>query len=63
MLSIKILYVFVKYSSFTPTHPILSVNWDGSVGVVTILQDEWPRIQGSLPRNNNRYFSSLKHWD
>jgi len=52
MLSIKILYVFVKYSLITPAHPVLSVNWDISVGIVTRLQNEWPRTQGSLPRKN-----------
>jgi len=52
MLSIKILYVFVKYSRFTPAHPVLIVKWDGSVGIVTTLQNKWPRTQGSLPRKN-----------
>jgi hypothetical protein len=63
MLSFKILYVFVKYSPLTPTQPVLSVSRYDSVGVVTRLQDEWPRSHISLQRKNKRFFCSLKHWD
>jgi hypothetical protein len=44
------------FPDYTCTHPVLSVNWDDSVAIVTRLQDKWPRIQGSLLRKKKWFF-------